>query len=157
MKRPLSLTLAAAICACASLNTGAAAKMMTQNDAAKALKPVFGTWNCAGATKHTSSFMPLFSGKGMQINETVEGGNSSLNVFDTKRQKWINLYADGQGHYSVMEGTPVKGGIDFTAVYPDGFNSSLAIRFPSKKTMTSTMKINMNGELQTKKETCTKA
>lgn len=155
MNRPLVLIAAALIAASAGAAANAAAPM-TQADAAKALKSVYGTYSCgSGKTKHTSTFAPLFGGKGMSITESMGGGSESLVVFDAKRQKWINPYVDSHGNYSVMEGTPVKDGIDFTAVYPEGFNATLTVRM-HKSSMTTSMKMNVNGKMQTENETCTK-
>jgi len=155
LNRPLVVIAAALIAASAGAAVNAAP--MTQADAAKALKGVYGTYSCgSGKTKHTSTFAPLFGGKAMSITESMGGGSESLVVFDAKRQKWINPYVDAQGNYSVMEGTPVKGGIDFKAVYPQGFNATMAVRMPSAKKMTTSMKMDMNGKMQTENETCTK-
>lgn len=154
MNRPLVVIAAALIAASAGAAVSAAP--MTQADAAKALKGVYGTYSCgSGKMKHTSTFAPLFGGKGMRITESMGGGSESLVVFDAKRQKWINPYVDSQGNYSVMEGTPVKDGIDFTAVYPQGFSATMAVRM-HKSSMTTSMKMSVNGKMQTENETCTK-
>lgn len=85
-----------------------------------------------------------------------ESGNLDQNVFDARRQKWIDEHIDASGNYSVMEGTPNAHGIDFTAAYPSGFDGKLIVHMPSARKMTMRMTMTMNGKTHTENETCIK-
>lgn len=156
MKRSMSL-IAAGACMFAGLLGTAQAARMTQADVMKQISGIVGTYACgAGKTAHTSTFGSMLGGHGLSIAETAGGGSAQQVIFDTRRQKWIDQYVDAQGNYSVMEGTPVKHGIDFVGVYPAGYNAALAVRMPSSGKMTTSYKMTMNGKTSTENEACTK-
>ena len=144
-------------CAFVTFASTAAAANMSRADAMKQIQAISGTYACTMTkNNHTATFAPIFNGRAMRVQETAGGGSAELVLFDTHRQKWIDEYVDASGNYSVMEGMPVKGGIDFTTVYPTGMNATLAVRMPSKTTMTTVFKSTMSGKVATQKETCTK-
>jgi hypothetical protein len=152
MNRSIYLAIAAA-CVSFSCVTVQAARL-TQSDIAKQIKSISGTYTCkSGNMSHTSTFKSIYGGHGILISES--GSNEQV-LFDTRRQKWIDEHIDSDGGYSVMEGSPLKHGIDFTNVYPSGFNATLTVRMPVSGKMTTTFKGMMNGKMQTETETCTK-
>ena len=153
MKHFISLVMAAAFAAL-SLPLAAHAAGMTEAQAAKQINAMAGTYVCAsGKTTHTATFKSLYGGRALVIDD---GGNLDQNVFDARRQKWIDEHIDSAGNYSVMEGTPAAHGIDFTAAYPSGFDGKLVVHIPSTRKMTMRMTMTMNGRTHTDTETCTK-
>jgi hypothetical protein len=154
MRRPLILALTILFAGSASLT--ASAKMMTQTQAMRQIQDALGTWTCKSSEgTHTATFTSVLGGKGMQISENAMGGSEDIVVFDVKRQKWIDQHIDPQS-YGVMEGTPVKGGINFTLVYPGHMDGAGTVRFPNKNTQVSVFNAMVNGKKVTMKETCTK-
>lgn len=156
MRRPFIVVLSFLLAAAAAGGAHAKSMAMTQAQAAQQMQSSLGTWTCRSSEgKHTATFTSVLGGKGMQILENGNGGSVDLVVFDAKRQKWIDQHADAQS-YGVMEGTPVKGGIQFTMVYPSGIPGGGSVMFPSKNTQVSNFYGVMNGKKITMKETCTK-
>lgn len=153
MKHLISLVMAAGFPAL-SLPLAAHAAGMTQAQAAKQINAMAGTYVCgSGKTAHTAVFKSLYGGRALVIDES---GNLDQNVFDARRQKWIDEHIDASGNYSVMEGTPNAHGIDFTAAYPSGFDGKLIVHMPSARKMTMRMTMTMNGKTHTENETCVK-
>jgi hypothetical protein len=131
--------------------------MMTQAQASQQIQDTLGTWTCKSAEgTHTATFTSILGGKGMRITENAMGGSIDTVVFDVKRQKWIDQHVDAQS-YGVMEGTPVKRGIDFALVYPGRMNGAGTVRFPSKNTQVTNFFAVVNGKKVSMKETCTKS
>lgn len=156
MRRPLFLALSALLAFGAAGAAHAKSMALTQADAQKQIQDSLGTWTCkSNEGTHTATFTPLMGGKGMQISESENGGSVDIVTFDVKRQKWIDQHLDAQS-YGVMVGSPVKGGIDFTLVYPTGMTGAGTIRFPSKTTQISDFTAVVNGKKVDMRETCTK-
>lgn len=154
MKRLPALLLATASVCCSLVAAPATANPMTQPAAMAAIRNTLGTYSCKGGmAAHTSTFTAILHGKGMEISES---DSRQITLFDVKRQRWIDEYIGADGSYSVFEGTPVKNGIDFTAVYPAGYSANLQVRFAGKNTMRTTFSSTMNGKPYVEKETCTK-
>ena len=150
MKRIFTMPLIALFAA--SCLSSAHASPLSAAGAAAMIKNTLGTFTCTvGSKQHKATFTSMFGGHQMAITES---DNSSLVTFDVKRQKWIDEYIGSDGSYSVMEGTPVKDGIDFTGVYPAGFNANLHVRYIGKDKMTTSFSMMMNGKMATSNETC---
>jgi hypothetical protein len=157
MRRPLILTLCVLFASSAPGAASAKSMMMTQAQAAKQIQSTLGTWTCKGSEgTHTATFTSILDGKGMRISENAMGGSEDIVVFDAKRQKWIDQHVDPQS-YGVMEGTPVKGGINFALVYPGHMDGAGSVRFPNKNTQISDFTAIVNGKKVTMKETCTRS
>ena len=156
MRRPLVVVLSFLLAAATAGGAHAKSMAVTQTQASRQIQDALGTWTCKSSEgTHTATFTPLMGGKGMQIVETGNGGSVDLVTFDVKKQKWIDQHVDAQS-YGVMEGTPVKGGIKFTMVYPTGMTGGGSVMFPSKNMQVSNFYGVMNGKSVTMKETCTK-
>lgn len=156
MRRPLILAISVLLGCGAVGSASAKSMMMTQADATKQIQESLGTWTCKSSEgKHTATFTSIAGGKGMQISENEMGGSVDIVTFDVKRQKWIDQHVDAQG-YGVMEGTPVKGGIKFNAVYPTGTNAVGSVMFPGKNTQVSDFTATINGKKANMRETCTR-
>lgn len=150
--RTLSLAL---ICA-ASLMTAAYAASMSSASPASQIQPWLGTWSCQSAgNNHTATFTPIFGGNAMRISETGKGASEEIIVFDTKRHKWIDQYADVSGAYSTMEGTQRGKTITFSQVYPAS-GPVLTVTMASKNRYTTNFTAMMNGKKMTEHEVCTK-
>lgn len=123
---------------------------------ADSIRPWLGTWSCsAPGNPHTATFTPIFGGKGMRIIETGRMPSEETIVFDIKRGKWIDLYADATGAYNTMEGTPSGKTIRFTQVYPAA-RTVLTVTMPSSTTYRTTYTGMMNGKAFTAREVCTR-
>jgi hypothetical protein len=154
MRRPLFVALSVLLICSAAGAAHAKSMAITQAEAQKQIQSSLGTWTCKGSEgTHTATFTPLMGGKGMQISESANGGSVDVVTFDVKRQKWIDQHLDAQS-YGTMEGTPVKGGIDFTLVYPREMPGAGTIRFPSKNTQISDFTAMVNGKKVDMRETC---
>jgi hypothetical protein len=156
MRRPLILALSVIFAGCAVLSAQAKTMMMTQAQASKQIQDTVGTWTCKSPEgTHTATFTSILGGKGMHISEDVMGGSEDTVVFDVKKQKWIDQHVDAQS-YGVMEGTPMKGGINFTLVYPAHMDGAGTVRFPNKNTQVTNFFAMVKGKKVSMKETCTR-
>jgi hypothetical protein len=142
-----------ALIGAASLMTAANAAAMSP---ASKIQPWLGTWSCqAAGNPHSATFTPIFGGNAMRISETGKEASEEIIVFDTKRNKWIDQYADVTGAYSTMEGTQNGKTITFRQVYP-GSGPVLTVTMVSKNKYTTNFAATMNGKKMTEHETCTK-
>jgi hypothetical protein len=125
---------------------------MTKATAISQMRSVLGTWTCTAHGEHnTQTFSSILGGKGMRISTH---DSEDLASFDASRQKWIDEHV-GMDGYSVMEGTPVKHGIDFVQVYPAG-DGKFTVRFPSKNKQVTMFTGTMNGKKVSERATCTR-
>jgi hypothetical protein len=150
--RHISLIAAVLFTSMVILGAARGSASMTKATAASQMRNVLGTWNCTAHGEHnTQTFSSILRGNGMRISAH---DSEDLASFDPSHQKWIDEHID-MGGYSVMEGTPVKGGIDFVQVYPAG-DGKFTVRFPSKNKQVTMFSGTMNGKKVTEKATCTR-
>lgn len=136
--------------------TAANAAAMSHASPASRIQPWLGTWSCqVPGNNHTATFTPIFGGSAMRISETGKGASEEIIVWDAKRNKWIDQYADVSGMYSTMEGTQNGKTITFAQVYPTS-GPVLTVTMSSKNTYTTAFTAMMNGKKMTEHEVCTK-
>ena len=144
MKYPQSAILAVA--ASAMLSAGAYAATMQGGSASSRMQPWLGTWACrAAGASHTATFTPVFGGRGMRISETNTPASEEIIIFDSKRNRWIDQYADASGAYFTLEGPQRGNTIRFSQVYPAG-NAAILVRMTSKNVYTTTYTATLNGK-----------
>jgi hypothetical protein len=149
-------TLVLAVLCAASLSAAVHAAGVKGSAPADVIRPWLGTWSCAvGAVKLTVTFQPLFGGNAMRISGNAQDATEEIVVWDAKRGKWIDEYADAAGSYNTMEGRQAGNTIRFVQVYPAG-DPAFVMTMPSKNTYTSTYTATMNGKTITERETCTR-
>lgn len=123
---------------------------------ADVIRPWLGLWSCTAYGKTISlTFSPIFGGNGMRVSGGGENPTEQIIVWDAKRRKWIDEYADASGGFNTMEGSQSANTMRFKQVYPAG-DPAFFMTMTSKNRYFGSYTATENGKTITESETCTR-